>query len=94
MPLSFYFDMIPVLLAGYVLFRVSKIQKVDWSIQLARLSSVLLILCQTTWIKSYLSGFDLVTRAVDSLWTVFNIVVMLFILTIVKQKEASDETED
>lgn len=87
MPVSFYIDIIPVILAVIVLIRIQTLSVKDTVIKLARLSAVLLIICQTTWIQSYLKGFDLVASAMDSLWTVFNTIVMFLILFVIRQKE-------
>lgn len=94
MPVSFYLDLIPVFLAVFVLLRIQILSVKDTVVKLARLSAALLIICQTTWIQSYLRGFDLVASAMDSLWTVFNTVVMILILFVIRQKEGKSNVSN
>lgn len=84
--IPFMLDMLPVGLACYALIRLQQVKQATAVIYLAKASSILLIICQFTWIHSYLNGFQLVTSFIDSLWSVFNSVVMILVL-LVAEKE-------
>jgi hypothetical protein len=78
--------MIPVGLACYALVRLYTIKQQSTVIYLCKISSILLILCQMTWIHSYLNGFALVTSFIDNLWSLFNSVVMILVLIITERE--------
>lgn len=83
---AFVLDMLPVGLACFALLRLTKVKKQSLITMLAKASSVLLLICQFTWIHSYLNGFNLVTSFMDSLWSVFNSVVMTLILLVTERE--------
>lgn len=84
---TFYIDFIPVVLAVYALIKMQSTKVVDTLTRLGQFAALLLIVAQTTWIQSYLKGFDLVTSAVDGIWTIFNAVVMLIVIMIANRKD-------
>jgi hypothetical protein len=83
MLLSFYFDMIPVLLAVYALYLLSGTQSSLINL-LSKFSAITLIICQTTWIHSYINKFVMLNTFMDYIWTVFNTLTMLLIVAIAK----------
>lgn len=86
MQLSLYFDMIPVILAAYAIYRLSFVRRTA-IVMLSKVAALVLIVCQTTWIHSYLNHFAMITSMMDNLWTVFNTLVMVIILLIARQQE-------
>ena len=86
MLLSFYFDLIPIALACYVLIKISMLPCKSPIILLSALLAIVFIICQSAWIFSYIQGFELVVSSLDLLWTVFNGLVMILILLIIKEK--------
>lgn len=91
---SFLLDIVPLVLAIYALLRLYTVTKQTVVVFLARVISVLLILCQVTWIHSYLNHFELVTSFIDSLWSVFNAVVMILILVVTEQEVKASKLSD
>ena len=84
--LNFYFDAIPVILAIIVVYKLSFVRR-TMLIMLCKLAALLLIICQTTWIHSYLNNFPMVLSIMENLWTVFNTLVMTIFLLIAEQQE-------
>lgn len=82
MSLGLFLDIIPVTLAVYALFKLSYIKNNDTDILLSRIAACLLILCQLTWIQSYLNQFDIIQSFIDKLWAIFNTVVMILVIVI------------
>ncbi len=91
---SFILDLVPLVLAVYALIRLYSINKQTVVVFLARAISVLLILCQVTWIHSYLNHFELVTSFIDSLWSVFNATVMILVLVITEREVKANKSVD
>lgn len=87
--LSFSLDLIPVVLAIVALQRLYTVSAVTTTLQLARASCIMLVLCQLTWIHSYLMHFPLINSLVDNIWALFNSIVMLMILSLVRQHNAN-----
>lgn len=77
---SFILDTIPVILALWALKGLYGVDQQIGMLYIARTACVLLIICQLTWIHSYLNHFPLINSLIDNLWTVFNSVVMILIL--------------
>lgn len=80
--LSFFLDAIPVALAVYALFKLHTLNDASALSTLSKLTCLLLIVCQLTWIHSYLNQFPLINSLVDNLWTIFNSIVMLVIINV------------
>lgn len=89
---NFYFDFIPVALAVLALYNLSFVRR-NLIIVLLKLSAVLLIICQTTWIHSYLNNFSMITSLMDNLWTVFNSLVMIVALLIARESKPCRNTD-
>jgi hypothetical protein len=89
--LSFSLDVIPVVLAIVALQRLYTLDKMTTTLQLARASCIMLVLCQLTWIHSYLMHFPLINSLVDNIWAIFNSIVMIMILSIVKQNRVESD---
>ncbi|ASJ79183.1 hypothetical protein P26059A_0031 [Curvibacter phage P26059A] len=51
----------------------------------------MLVLCQLTWIHSYLMHFPLINSLVDNIWSLFNSIVMLMILSLVRQHNTNTD---
>ena len=81
---SFYFDMIPVVLAIIALYKLSFVRR-NLIIVLLKLAAIILIICQTTWIHSYLNNYSMIESLMDNLWTVFNSIVMIVAILISNQ---------
>lgn len=79
---SFLLDAIPVALAVYAIFKLNKLNDISAISTLSKAVCLLLIVCQLTWIHSYLNQFPLINSLVDNLWTIFNSVVMLLIINL------------
>jgi len=77
---SFILDTIPVFLALVALKGLYGVNQQHKILYLARTACVLLIICQITWIHSYLNNFAMINSLVDNLWTVFNSIVMVMIV--------------
>lgn len=77
---SFILDTIPVILAVIALVKLYQLDVHNITVSLSRISCILLIICQVTWIHSYINHFPLINSLIDNLWTVFNSVVMILIL--------------
>ena len=80
-----YVDLIPVLMAGYALILLSRTRFFTAEVLLAKITAILLIMCQLTWIQSYLNSFDMGTTIADRLWGVFNSCVMLMAIMVAKR---------
>lgn len=86
MAIGFYFDLVPVVIAIYALYRLNFIRRTA-IIWLSKLAAILLIVCQTTWIHAYLNEFSIVNTVIDHLWTVFNTIVMIILVLISKKED-------
>jgi hypothetical protein len=80
-----YIDLIPVLMAGYALILLSRTRSFTTEVLLARVTAILLIICQLTWIQSYLNSFDIGTTIADRMWAVFNGCVMMMAILIARR---------
>ncbi len=89
MNFKFLLDMLPVGLACYALIKLYKVKHNSLLIVLSKSSAVLLIICQLSWIHSYLNHFSLVTSFFDNVWSIFNSIVMLMVL-VVAEKESKN----
>ena len=80
---NFFIDLVPVVLAGIGLYQLQLAEIKSPRLYLAAVSAILLIVCQSSWIFSYVIDKPMVTSSIDFLWTLFNACVMcLAILTI------------
>lgn len=86
---SFILDIIPVFLALLALKNLYSVDQQHVILYLARAVCILLIVCQLTWIHSYLNNFPLINSLIDNLWTVFNSVVMILVLSVTRYLKVS-----
>lgn len=77
-------DLIPVILAGIALFRFQQVRHRSPELYLTASIAILLIVCQSSWIFSYILNKPLVTTSVDYLWTLFNSIVMILMIRIIR----------
>lgn len=75
------FDIVPMIIAGYAIFALAS-SRTNTETIIARMCAVLLIICQSTWIHSYLNNFKIVESFADSLWTLFNTVAMILAIIV------------
>lgn len=79
--LSFTFDLVPIILAVIAIVMLRDCINTS-EIKLARACAILLIICQSTWMQSYLIEFSLLNSIVDRIWTIFNSLAMILIVVI------------
>lgn len=79
-------DAIPAILAGIALFRFQQVSHRSPELYLAASAAALLIICQSSWIFSYIVNKPLVTTSVDYLWSAFNAIVMILAIRIIRGK--------
>ena len=80
MLLNAILDGLPILIAIYALLNMTKINKNDCEVIIAKILCILMILCQSIWMQSYISGFNFVIPLVNKLWDMFNILSMILIV--------------
>lgn len=73
-------DSLPILIAVYALLNMSRVNANSSEIIIGKLLCILMIICQSIWIQSYVSGFNIVIPLVNKLWDLFNILSMTLIV--------------
>jgi hypothetical protein len=74
-------DLIPVLLAIYALYLLSGIDSIH-EVYFAKITAILLIICQTTWIHSYMFDIQSIKSVIDVFWTIFNTSAMVLAILV------------
>ncbi len=73
-------DSLPILIAIYALLNMSRINTNNSEIIISKIICILMIICQSIWIQSYVSGFNIVIPLVNKLWDLFNILTMFLVI--------------
>lgn len=84
MDISILFDLVPIALAFVAILALRDCANTT-EIKLSRAAAIILIICQSTWMHSYMNDFPVVLSVIDKLWTVFNSLAMILILVIASQ---------
>lgn len=84
--ISILLDFIPMGMAIYAILKLQT-SKSNSETTIAMSAAILLLVCQSTWMHSYLNGFDMVTSIMDKLWSIFNSVCMILVIIVANRNQ-------
>ena len=82
--ISVIFDAIPIILAVIGIYQFQFLVLRSRIEYLAVICAILLIICQSSWIISYILEKSIVLTIVDKLWSVFNVIAMILVIYIIQ----------
>ena len=80
MLLNVILDSLPIVIAIYALLNMPRVVINNAEVVICKILCILMILCQSIWIQTYMSGFSLILPIINKLWDVFNLLSMVLIV--------------